>query len=79
MVHLLLTLQLVMKNAQMSLAKGFSHFSTKQKCEGCSALGVGTASALQLMDGGGSAGGLCRVGAAQGETRWQDVLLEQTY
>ena len=29
MVHLLLTLQLVMKNAQMSLAKGFSHFSTK--------------------------------------------------
>ena len=30
----------------------------KKKCEGCSALGVGTASALQLMDGGGSAGGL---------------------
>ena len=30
----------------------------KKKCEGCSALEVGTASALQLMDGGGSAGGL---------------------
>ena len=29
LVHLLLTLQLVMKNAQMSLAKGFSHFSPK--------------------------------------------------
>ena len=51
----------------------------KKKCEGCSALGVGTASALQLMDGGGSAGGLRRVGEAQGEARWQDVLLEQTY
>ena len=31
----------------------------RTECEGCSALGVGTASALQLMDGGGSAGGLC--------------------
>ena len=30
----------------------------KKKCESCSALEVGTASALQLMDGGGSAGGL---------------------
>ena len=34
----------------------FPHF--KKKCEGCSALGVGTASALELMDVGGSAGGL---------------------
>ena len=60
--------------------KGFFRtFPQIKKCEGCSALGVGTASALQLMDGGGSAGGLRRVGAAQGEARWQDVLLEQTY
>ena len=47
--------------------------------EGGFAPGVGTASAPQLMDCSGSAGGLRRVGAAQGEARWQDVLLEQTY
>ena len=57
----------------------FPQIFLKKKCEGCSALGVGTASALQLMDCGGSAGGLRRVGAAQGDTRWQDVLQEQTY
>ena len=38
----------------------------KKKCEGHFALGVGTASAPQLIHGGGSAGGLRRVGAAQG-------------
>ena len=81
LVHLLLTLQLVMKNAQMSLAKGFFALfpKHKKKCEGHFALGVGTASAPQLIHGGGSVGGLRRVGAAQGEARWQDVLLEQTY
>ena len=80
LVHLRLTLQLVMKNAQMSLAKGFfALFPNIKKCEGHFALGVGTASAPQLIHGGGSAGGLRRVGAAQGEARWHDVLLEQTY
>ena len=67
-VHLLLTLQLVLKNALMSLVKGFFTLfpKIKKKCEGCSALWVGTASAPQLMDGSGSAGGFRRVGAAQG-------------
>ena len=70
LVHLLLTLQLVMKNAQMSLVKGFfALFPNLKKCEGHFAPGVGTASAPQLMDGSGSAGGLRRVGAAQEEAR----------
>ena len=51
----------------------------KKKCEGHFALGVGTASAPQLIHGGGSAGGLRRVGAAQGKPGWQGFLLEQTY
>ena len=51
----------------------------KKKCEGHFAPGVGTASAPQLMDGSGSAGGLRRVGAAQGRQLWQALLLEQTY
>ena len=52
-VHLLLTLQLVLKNSPMSLVKGFfALFPKIKKCESCSALEVGTASALQLMDAG---------------------------
>ena len=58
----------------------FSHFSpSKKKCKGCSALGVGTAPRVEPIHAGCSAGGLCRVGAAQGTPRWQDFLLEQTY
>ena len=33
----------------------------------------------RTIHAGCSAGGFRRVGAAQGETRWQDVLLERTY
>ena len=51
----------------------------KKKCEGHFALRVGTASAPQLIHGGCSAGGLRRVGAAQGRQLWQALLLEQTY
>ena len=37
----------------MRLVKGFSHFSPMfKKCDTTSALGVGTASALELMDVG---------------------------
>ena len=86
-VHVLLTLQLVLKNAQMSLAKGFFALFTKskKKCEVGFALGVGGCSAeSQPIHAGCSAGGralavLRRVAAALGTPRWQDFLLEQTY
>ena len=58
MVHLLLTLQLVMKNAQMSLAKGFfALFPHLKKCEVGLALGVGTAPRVEPIHAGCSAGG----------------------
>ena len=47
----------------------------KQKCEGCFALGVGTAPRVEPIHAGGSAGGLRRVGAAQGRQLWQDLQL----
>ena len=80
-VHLLLTLQLVLKNALMSLVKGFFALFTKikKKCEGGFALGVGTAPRVEPIHAGCSAGGLRRVGAAQGWRRWQVLLLEQTH
>ena len=80
-VHLLLTLQLVLKNALMSLVKRFfelvpnltkvrSWLRTRvRECPihaGCSA-------------GGRAYAGFHRVGAAQGRRRWRDLLLEQTY
>ena len=57
--------------------KGFSHFSRKKKRDVGSALGVGTAPRVEPIHAGCSVGGLRRVGTALGETRWQDVLLEQ--
>ena len=51
----------------------------KKKCEVGFARGVGTAPRVEPIHAGCPAGGLRRVGAAQGEARWQDVLLEQTY
>ena len=51
----------------------------KKKCEVGFALGVGTDPRVEPIHSGSSAGGLRRVGAAQGTTRWQDLLLEQTY
>ena len=48
-----------------------------KKCEVCFALGDGTASRVEPTHAGCSAGGLRRVGAAQGTPRWQDLLLEQ--
>ena len=50
----------------------------KKNCEGCFALGVGTAPRVEPIHSGCSAGGLRRVGAAQGTPCWQDFLLEQT-
>ena len=80
-VHLLLTLQLVLKNALMSLVKGFFALfpKNKKKCEGGFALGVGTAPRVEPIHAGCSAGGLRRVGAAQGWRRWQVLLLEQAH
>ena len=80
-VHLLLTLQLVLKNALMSLVKGFFALfpKIKKKCEVGLALGVGTAPRVEPIHAGCSAGGLRRVGAAQGSRRWQVLLLEQTH
>ena len=58
MVHLLLTLQLVMKSAQMSLAKWFfALFTNIKKCEVGFALGVGTAPRVEPIHAGCSAGG----------------------
>ena len=51
----------------------------KKKCEGGFALGVGTAPRVEPIHAGCSAGGLRRVGAAQGWRRWQVLLLEQTH
>ena len=65
MVHLLLTLQLVLKNVLMSLVKGFFRtFPKRKKCEVGFALGVGTAPRVRPIFAGCSAGGLRRVGAA---------------
>ena len=50
-----------------------------KKCEVGFALGVGTAPRVEPIHAGCSAGGLRRVGAAQGTPHWQDLLLEQTY
>ena len=70
-----------MKNVQMSLAKGFFRTfpQNKKKCEVGLALGVGTAPRVEPIHAGCSAGGLRRVGAAQGRQLWQALLLEQTY
>ena len=65
-VHHLLTLQLVLKNAQMSLAKTFPQ---NKKCDSTSALGVGTAlmdfGCLCFADGPGE-GGAEEAGAGGG-------------
>ena len=53
-------------------------FPGGKKCEDWSAQGVGTAPRVEPIHAGCSAGGLRRVGAAQGTPRWQDFLLEQT-
>ena len=86
-VHLLLTLQLVLENALMSLVKGvFALFPKFKKVRRLAphSRSDGASRTGSSMDGGGSAGGrahagLHRVGAAQGTPRWQDLLLEQTY
>ena len=76
----LFTLQLVRMMTRMSLVKGFfALFPALKKCEVGFALGVGTASRVEPIHASCSAGGLRRVGAAQGTPRWQDLLLEQTY
>ena len=79
--RLLLHLHLQLMVSQMSLAKGFFRTfpQNKKSAELSSHSGSELASAPQLIHGGGSAGGLRRVGEVQGEARWQDVLLEQTY
>ena len=65
MVHLLLNLQLVMKNAQMSLAKGFfALFPTLKKREGGFALESEGARQWQLIHAGCSA----RIGLVEGVT-----------
>ena len=51
----------------------------KKKCEVGLALGFGTAPRVEPIHAGGSAGGLRRVGAAQGCQVWQALLLEQTH
>ena len=61
LVLLLLTLQLVMKSAQMNLAKAFFALFLKiKKCEVGLALGVGTAPRVEPIHAGSSAGGLRR-------------------
>ena len=55
--------------------RGFSHFSPNEKnSEGCFALGVGTAPRVEPIHAGCSAGGLRRVGAAQGTPCRQDFF-----
>ena len=67
----LFTLLLVWMMTRRSLVKGFfALFPSKKKCEVGFALGI---------QAGCSAGGLRRVGAAQGRQLWQALLLEQTY
>ena len=57
------------------LGKGVFRTFPPTKCEGCFALGVGTAPRVEPIHAGCSAGGLRRVGAAQGLQLWQDLLL----
>ena len=77
MVHLLLTLQLVMKHAQMSLAKGFfALFPKIKKVRSWARTRVGTAPRSSPST---PTAQLRRVGAAQGTPRWQALLLEQTH
>ena len=76
-VHLLLTLQLVLKNAQMSLVMGFFALFPTEKSAECRAGQCGPAPACQLIHAGGSARlvvgathscSVGRVGAGQGRS-----------
>ena len=79
-VHLLLTLQLVLKNALASLVKGFfALFSSPKSAKLASHSSPRVPASVEPIHAGCSAGGLRRVGEAQGTPRWQDLLLEQTY